>query len=1049
MRLTIVVILALFCSGYAVTSPELEQHLLTAQESQLLPVNIVLDNQFDTRVLNSLVEGMARPQRRMEVARILQDYSAREQRGLLDMLEDHAKTGRVGNVVSLWIVNAVYCEATPAVIRELSERPEVRYVTYDLVHSPGLLEKSQGVSAGGTDVITYGVQKIDAPAVWALGYTGQGVVCGHIDTGVNYNHPDLADHMWTDPNYPNHGWNFESNTNDPMDISGHGTHTAGTVAGDGTQGTQCGVAPDAQIMGLRVRTVADSLAESQCWAAMQFCVSPPLSPANGADLYTMSLGWYLSWNPQQAIWRQTADNVNAAGLSQMVAAGNERGFTPPSACRCPGNAPPPWWNPQNTGTGSLSGITSIGATDSLDAIASFSSPGPCTWSSVAPYNDYAYPPGLTRPDVSAPGVNTWSCNYTGNGYQQMSGTSMATPHTAGVVCLMLQKNPHLTPRQIDSLLETTSLDLGPAGKDNDFGAGRINALAVINAVRPPFGVRYASHVVDDSVGGNNDGIVNPGEQINLPLRVVNLCDYTSRGIRGKLRTTDANITITDSSKYFGTVLQDSFGYTGMDGYNFSVAASCTNRYELKFDLAITDTLDSLWISSFSILVGAPRLTADSVYAYDGANGKVDPGEECDIAVRLRNTGLGNAYAVSAVLVSGDARFTVLDSTADYGVVPADSWLMNLTDHFRVSASATIPREYVIPCTLRVSQTGLPVQQVAFGIEIGRLTSVDPIPDGPRSPVLYWAYDNADSLYAEAPVFNWVEIRGVGTPVTLSDDQTVVVNLPTSFGPFRFYNQNFTQVSICSNGWLAPGSTTTSTYSNTELPSSAMPPVLAMNWDDLYPPTGGGVRYYHDEANHRFIVEWDSVPYYSNRSTFEKHQIVLYDTTLAGWDGNCEFAFQYLTANQTSSATVGEQDPTKTIAIQALFDGAYHRASSPIVAGRAIKFTTDTVLTAVAEGRGALNARRLSLAPSANPFVSSVVLRYSLPQSSPVRLSVYDATGRAVREIVNTGAGQQAAGNYTVAWDGTDAHGRALAAGIYFYQLETSVGKLSRKAVIAR
>jgi serine protease AprX len=1040
-------VLALAGISFALVTPELEKHLSTAQSNQLLPVHVVLKAQYNSDVLNSLVAGMPKPQRRMEVARILGEFSAQQQAGLLNLLREHAAAGEVKGIKSLWIVNAVYCEATPAVIREVSDRAEVNYVNYDLAYAPNLLETGKPGSAG-RDEITWGPRKINAPAVWALGYTGQGIICGHIDTGCDYNHPDLADHMWTDPNYAHHGWNFENNNDDPMDVAGHGTHTSGTVASDGTSGTQCGVAPDAAIMACRVRTVADSVAESQCWDAMQFVVSPPLSPAHGSDLYTMSLGWQISWNPRQATWRTTANNVNAAGVCQIVAAGNERGISPPNACRCPGNTPPPWWNPENTGVGALSGITSIGATDSSDVIAYFSSPGPVTWASIAPFNDYPYPPGLTRPDVSAPGVDVKSC-MPGGGYQLMSGTSMATPHTAGTVCLMLSKNPNMTPRDVDSILETTAFDLGPSGKDNDFGAGRIDALAAVNAVRPPFGVRYQSHIIDDSVGGNNDHIVNPGEHINMPVRVVNLCDYTTQGVFGVLRTLDPNITITDSFKYFGTISQESTGFTGMNGYKFNVAPACTNRYELKFDLSITDTLDSTWVSGISILVGAPKLSGDSVYAYDGGNGKLDPGEECDIAVQLLNTGLGNGYNVNVVLVSGDGRFTVIDSTAAYGFVPADSWLMNASDHFHVRVASSVPREYTLPCTLRISQTGYPTANVPFGIEVGRLTAVDPIPDGPRTPALYWAYDDADSLYTEAPRFSWVEINTMGTRLTLSDDQTVTISLPTGFGPFRFYGQNYTQVSICGNGWIAPGSTTISAYTNAALPASALPGALCENWDDLYPPTGNGVWYYHDATNHRFIVEWDSVAYYANRSTFDKNEIILYDTTLAAYDGNCEFTYQYLTANQTNSATVGEQDPTVSIAIQALFDGAYHRAASLIVPGRAMKFTTDTIVTGIAEGASAFGGRRLALAPSVNPFVGSVMLRYSLPTYANVRLAVYDASGRVARELVNTGSSQMKPGVYTVSWDGRDNSGRELAAGIYFYRLNSSAGDLSRKAVLTR
>ena len=534
-------VLVLAGMSFGLVSPSLQEHLNTAPVEQKLPVHIVLKEQFDQALLNSLVDGMPKVQRRVEVARILTEFSAEQQAGVLGYLA----TTDAENVQSFWVVNAVYCEATPAVIQHLSARPEVSHVNYDRVYCPDLPEPEQ--QPGGTEEVAWGVEKINAPAVWALGYTGQGIVCGHIDTGCKYDHPDLADHLWTDPNYPHHGWNFESNNDDPMDIQGHGTHTAGTVAGDGTGGTQTGVAPDAQIMVCRVKSNVDSAGQSQMWAAVQFIVSPPLSPSNGADLYTMSMGWQISWGPDQSAWRTLANNVKSAGLSQIVAAGNERYISPPNSCRCPGNVPPPWWNPENTGVGTLSGIVSIGATDASDVIASFSSSGPVTWSSVSPFNDYPYTPGLTRPDVSAPGVNVKSCSYTG-GYTTMDGTSMATPHVAGAVCLMLSKNPDLLPDEVDSILEMTAVDLGATGKDNDFGAGRIDALAAVNYVTLPTGpvLKLTSTQVIDSTG-NNNGAMDPGETAKLLATLRNSGGAICSNVTGKFRTYDPRLTATDST----------------------------------------------------------------------------------------------------------------------------------------------------------------------------------------------------------------------------------------------------------------------------------------------------------------------------------------------------------------------------------------------------------------------------------------------------------------------------------------------------------------------
>ncbi|MBN2465962.1 S8 family serine peptidase, partial [candidate division WOR-3 bacterium] len=598
-----ILVLVLAGMGFGLISPSLQEHLTRAQAGQRLPVHMVLREQFDRDLLSSLVDGMPKPQRRAEVARILKEFSADEQAGVLEYLA----TTDAENAQSFWIINAVYCEATPAVVQQLSERSEVSYVDYDRVYCPDLPEPEPSPSAG-TDEIAWGVEKINAPAVWALGYTGQNVVCGHIDTGCNYDHPDLADHLWTDANYPHHGWDFENNDNDPMDNHGHGTHTAGTVAGDGTGGTQTGVAPDAQIMICRVQNAVDTAGQRQMWDAVQFIVSPPLSPTHGAELYTMSMGWQISWGPDQGTWRTLSNNVNAAGVTQIVAAGNERYLSPPNSCRCPGNVPPPWWNPENTGTGALSGIVSIGATDANDTIADFSSRGPCTWSSVAPFNDYAYPPGLTRPDVSAPGVNIKSCSYTGSGYTNMDGTSMATPHVAGTVCLMLSKNPELMPDEVDSILELTAVDKGPTGKDNDFGAGRIDALAAVNYVTFSGGpsLKVNSYQIVDSTG-NNNGVLDPGETAKLLVTLRNNGGAASNNTTGRFHSYDARLTAPDSLGYWGNITSGGSGTNNSNPFILHADASIQPGTEVTCSLFVTGDSAVLYSKRLQLVltVGVP------------------------------------------------------------------------------------------------------------------------------------------------------------------------------------------------------------------------------------------------------------------------------------------------------------------------------------------------------------------------------------------------------------------------------------------------------------
>jgi hypothetical protein len=801
----------------------------------------------------------------------------------------------------------------------------------------------------------------------------------------------------------------------------------------------------------------DTSMENNTIAGFQFCVSPPRDPTNGADLITTSLGLVSSWLPRRAVFRQVEVNVEAAGLPHLIAAGNE-GPTARSI-RCPGDCPPPWPNPANHPSDrATSAVITVGATDNSDNAASFTSIGPTDWGSVAPYNDYAYPPGLMDPDVCMPGVNILSTYNSGDqSYQTMSGTSMATPGAAGVVALMLSKNPFASPRLIDSILEMHSVrDLGPSGKDVTYGAGRINCSLAVAFTPPPNGLRMMRYVVDDAPpGGNGDGAVNPGETVNLPTWIINRNAYTSQGVKGYFRKTvaDPNVTLIDTFHHFGSVAAGDSAYTGASGYKFSVAVGCTNGYPLPLVLAVKDTTDSMWVNPYGLAVGTGALVNDQVVVHDpppggNGNGKIDPNETADLEIAVRNIGRSSVSGVTAILRSMDSRFTVQDSVGTYGDIPADTAIFNTADQYHVTADATIPREFYIPCSLRIVGNGYAATRY-FEIQCGVLTETDPIPDGPRTPALYLAYDDVDVSYTEHPTYNWIETRGRGTQLTLSDDQTVQVTLPPEFGTFRYYGQDYTQISVCGNGFVMPGNYTIATWTNAELPTSSMTaPLLCASWDDLYPPTGGGVWYYYDATNHAFVIEWDSVAYYSPRTTFDKFQIVLYDSTVNAYTGDNEFAYQYMTADGYTSNTVGEQNETYDIGINALYNTAYHRACAPLAPGRAIKFTTDTMayITGIGQGSDRVGLNRYALFAGRNPFRSAGVVRFILPRPMAARLAVYDIAGREVRELLNSGSEPLDAGAHAVSWNGQDGTGRTAARGVYFYRLQTELGTLARKVV---
>jgi len=459
----VMLLLVLAAHGFGGINPDVVAEMSLAQPGEMIPIVVHLEGSPDPGWIDDVASGMSREERQQFVVDALQSAAALSRHDVLAFLEHRT----VNRIIPFWLVNGFYCETDPETIRLLAERPDVVFIDNGAPEAVLVepVERRRAEQEELDRAVAWGVDKINAPAVWALGYEGQGVTVGVIDTGVDYTHSDLGSNMWHDtPAGFHYGYNFYGSGDplNPMDDNGHGTHCAGTVAGTGAAGTETGVAPSATIMALRIYYYTGGF---PTWIqGMEFAAE------HGASVLSMSLGTTPVGN---ATLRTAEENVLLAGIYHSVAAANSGPGS--GTIRASGDCPPPWFHPDQTFQGGQTAVVTVGATDSNDAIASFSSRGPVTWwLGVAPWNDYGDTSPLIKPDISGPGVDVLSAQL-GGGYTTMSGTSMATPHLAGVAALLLSINPELTVAQLDSLIETTSLDLGASGKDNTFGAGRVDA----------------------------------------------------------------------------------------------------------------------------------------------------------------------------------------------------------------------------------------------------------------------------------------------------------------------------------------------------------------------------------------------------------------------------------------------------------------------------------------------------------------------------------------------------------------------------------------------
>jgi serine protease len=273
--------------------------------------------------------------------------------------------------------------------------------------------------------------KIHDSAAWATS-TGAGVTVAVIDTGVDASHPDLAGQVLP-------GIDYVSDTSGTStDPNGHGTHVAGTIAALTGNGVGVsGFAPDAKILPIRVLGANGSGSMSDAAQGIIYAAD------HGANVINMSLG---STSKVTAVTNAIA-YARSKGVTVVAAAGNERSSGSPISYPA-----------------ADAGVIAVAATDSSDTVASYSNQG-------------------SYVDVAAPGSSIVSTVPNGK-YAVYNGTSMASPHVAAVAALLEAYNPALTPDAIESALESTAVDLGATGKDTDYGYGRIDAVAALNAVKP-------------------------------------------------------------------------------------------------------------------------------------------------------------------------------------------------------------------------------------------------------------------------------------------------------------------------------------------------------------------------------------------------------------------------------------------------------------------------------------------------------------------------------------------------------------------------------------
>jgi subtilisin family serine protease len=478
-------------------SPELQRTLSTAKADDRLHILIHLKSTLrKTEKSVDVQASLLRPylaldranavSQRANLVNALQVEAQSSQASLQQFLAAPELQAQVDSVRSLWVVNAFALRATPDVIAALAQRDDIETIVTDsritltqqpdppLLPNPQLpitqyldylsartpyslsLQNPQAgpVAPPAPGTVDWGIRKLRADIVHnALGVTGQGVVIGSVDTGVDWTHPALrtqyrgygngvaVDHLhnWFDPT--------DEGAQYPEDSYSHGTHTVGTMVGP----NGIGVAPGAKWMACKSLAASGGL-DSWALACWQWMMAPNGDPSYAPDVINNSWGATDGTSPVNPIYKLALQSLKAAGIFVVFSAGNN--------------------GPRAGTVGSPASIPeaiAIGATDSDDEVAYFSSRGP------SPYDN------ALKPILSAPGVRVIS-TVPGGVYKTASGTSMAAPHTSGAAALLLSANPSLDTDGLLNVLTRTAVPLSGTVPNNDSGYGRIDAYAAVLSV---------------------------------------------------------------------------------------------------------------------------------------------------------------------------------------------------------------------------------------------------------------------------------------------------------------------------------------------------------------------------------------------------------------------------------------------------------------------------------------------------------------------------------------------------------------------------------------
>ncbi len=546
-----------------------------------------------------------------------------------------------------------------------------------------------------------------------------------------------------------------------------------------------------------------------------------------------------------------------------------------------------------------------------------------------------------------------------------------------------------------------------------------------------------------SVDAGLDGLVSRDEEIGLVVTLINSGTQIESDVTATLTFADNDlVTIIDDESYYDSM---SAGSTETGSFSFILNERVYDETLLEFELDITSS-GGQWTGKVWTLTGRDVLR---YLGYENIGGSdFAPGETTTLQIKIQNQGTVDVTNLDVTLSSFDEAITNITGSVDNldFVIGNEVWV----NGFEITVDADTWRGRPIPLQMHFADNGESYGTITFTIPLEGAASTDPL--GPDA-YGYYAFDNTDTSWPDnAPTYTWFNLDedpAADEHWQMQDDSNVLIDLPFDV---RYYGQLYgagSPLTISSNGWVSfadESDYTVNFFRNWQIPSVIGPrAMIAPFWDDIGPAVGNdysNMYYKHDSDNGRFIIEWTD-----SRNRFEENslhpaffELVIYSPdeilTETG-DSVIEVHYQEVANVDDNSnfATVGVEKPDRSTGLEYTYAGLYPDASAPLEDGRAIRFTTnapdDLNLIGDPEQESVMPGEFVLYPVQPNPFNSSTVISFDLPESGDVQLSIFNLLGQELVRLVDR---PMTAGHKEVVWQIND---RNISSGMLLIHLTSN------------